>query len=244
MDRPIKIEDGVFLVPIILPESLKHREGEFRETLLNAQRRLKKFAKDYGWEHHTQESFLDRFEIHDDKAEFNRRILEITGQTVEDVLKSASMEGTEIPDCFSAGLENRILIAVSPELFVKNIPEVGEEFDFYEKLAAHEIAHRLHIRILNGNEEAMGPVWFFEGFAIFAVDQFLHKLTDLSSEEIWDIVRTENRGSYFKYNVVFRHFLKKTTLQEMVEKAGHNDFISWLEQLEKKPVPERFNYVF
>ena len=244
MDKPKKIEDGVFLVPIILPESMKHRIGEFEEILLNAQRRIRKFAKDYHWEHHTEESFLDKFEIHDNKEQFNRRILEITGQTKEEALISASVKGTEIPTSFSAGLENRILIAVSPELFVKNIPEVGEEFDYYEKLAAHEIAHRLHIRILNNNEDAMGPVWFFEGFAMFAVDQFLHKLTELSNGEIWDIVRSENRGSYFNYNVVFRHFLKKTTLQEIVEKAGQKDFINWLDQLEKKPAPERFNYVF
>lgn len=244
MDKPIKIEDGVFQVPIILPDSMKHREGEFREILLNAQRRLMRFARHYGWEHHMQESFLDRFEIYDDKEQFNRRVLEISGQTAEQAMKSASMEGAEIPDCFSAGLENRILFAVSPELFAKNIPEAGEEFDFFEKLVAHEIAHRLHIRILNGNEEAMGPIWFFEGFAIFAVDQFLHKLTDLSSDEIWEIVRSDKRGSYFKYNVVFRYFLKRTNLQEMVRKAGENEFINWLEQLEKKPEPERFNYVF
>lgn len=244
MDKPIRIEDGVFLVPIKLPESMKHREEEFREILIKAQRRLLRFARDYHWEHHMQESFLDLFEIYDDKKEFDRRILEITGQTLEDVLKSASVEGTDIPGSFSAGLENRVLIAVSPELFAQNNDRVGEEFDFYEKLVAHEMAHRLHIRILNGNEEAMGPIWFFEGFAMFAVDQFLHTLTDLTNDEIWEIVRADKRGSYFRYNVVFRHFLKKTTLQEMVEKAGQEGFINWLEQLEKKPEPERFNYVF
>ncbi len=238
MDKPIKVEDGVFLVPIILQESLKHREEEFREILLNAQRRIKKFAKYYGWEQYVEESFLDRFEIHDDKQQFNKRILEITSQTPEEAMKSASMEGTEIPNSFCAGLENRILIAVSPELFIRFNKYVGEEPDFYEKLVAHEIAHRLHIRILKGNEEAMGPIWFFEGFAIFAAGNFLHKLTDLNRKEIRDIVRSKTRGSYLKYNTVFRYFLKKVNLQELVERAGEHYFADWLEWVDEHQ--ERF----
>jgi hypothetical protein len=62
-------------------------------------------------------------------------------------------------------------MAVSPELYAENYPE-GIEEDSYEKLLAHKIAHGLHIRILNGDEGRMGPTWFFEGFAIYAVEQF------------------------------------------------------------------------
>ena len=33
----------------------------------------------------------------------------------------------------------------------------------YEKLIAHELAHAYHIQLLDGDEESMGPVWFYEG---------------------------------------------------------------------------------
>ncbi|MEQ8167698.1 MAG: hypothetical protein ABRQ38_02290 [Candidatus Eremiobacterota bacterium] len=95
---------------------------------------------------------------------------------------------------------------------------------------AHEIAHRLHVRILNGNEEAMGPLWFFEGFALYAANQFEDSSLILSEEEIGEIIRSEERGSYEKYAFVFRYFLKKKPLEDMIEQAGKKDFIRWLEK--------------
>ena len=243
MDKPHKIEQGVYMAPIILPDSMQHRKEEFEEILKNAQRKLMEFARNNGWENHMEESYFDRFEIYDVKEEFNKRILEITGQTVEEALKSSSVDDDKIPDTFSAGLENRILFTVSPELFAKNIPSAVED-DYFLKILSHEIAHRLHIRILNGNEDAMGPIWFYEGFAMFAANQFRHNLTDMSKEEIWEIVRGTKRISYYKYNSVFRYFLKKASLHELVKKAGENGFLQWLEEIDNKPEPKKFNYVF
>ena len=55
------------------------------------------------------------------------------------------------------------------------------------------------------------------------------KLT-LSDKEIWEIVNAKQRGSYLKYNVVFKHFLKDKgcSLAEYVKRAGDEDFLSWL----------------
>ena len=39
----------------------------------------------------------------------------------------------------------------------------GDEENAFEKLLAHEMAHRLHIRILNGNENAMGQYGSMKG---------------------------------------------------------------------------------
>jgi hypothetical protein len=43
----------------------------------------------------------------------------------------------------------------------------------FEKLLTHEMAHRLHIRILDGSEEAMGPVWFYGALIDNSAD-FMH----------------------------------------------------------------------
>lgn len=71
----------------------------------------------------------------------------------------------ELPRTYSAALEKGVFIAVSPELYSKNYPE--------------------------GVEDAMGPIWFYEGFAIYAAGQF--ETFSLDSTEIWKIVRSTER---------------------------------------------------
>ena len=46
----------------------------------------------------------------------------------------------------------------------------------------------------------------------------------LSDAEIWSIVQAKDRGSYKKYNVVFRHFLSGMSLSEYVKKAAEPGF--------------------
>jgi len=138
---------------------------------------------------------------------------------------------TKLPKAVSAALEKRVFISVSPGLYSQNYAE-GIEDEFYEKLITHEMAHRLHIRILNDNEDAMGPIWFFEGFAIYAAGQFENYNPKTEPSEIWEIVRNTNRGSYKKHAIVFRYFLERTPIQELVAHAGHEDFLKWLAETE------------
>lgn len=185
-----------------------------------AQKRIRKFAIPYGWAEHTKERFADRAEIYDAKQGFNRALLIISGAD----------PAMELPETYSAALENRVLIAVSPEVYARNYPE-GIEDNSFEKLLAHEMAHRLHIRILGGREEAMGPIWFYEGFAIFAASQFetIPPLSDPAG--IMGILDSTERGSYTKYGALFRYFIGQATLREMIERAGHQDFLKWIHTL-------------
>jgi hypothetical protein len=204
-----------------LPPSLEKRRGEFDETIRAAQSRIREFAEKYEWERHTAERFMDSTVIFDDKADFDRALLHITGSDSELVL----------PETYCAALENRTLLAVSPELYARVYPE-GIEDDSYEKLLTHEIAHRLHIRILSGDENAMGPMWFYEGFALYAADQLKNSDHAPSTEELWRVVGDTERGSYANYAYVFRHFASKAPLESLVEKAGDTDFVQWLRGLE------------
>lgn len=212
---------GADQIPLILPMSLEPQRKELEEAQLAAQMIIRDFAKRHGWEELSKQSFADRTEIYDKKEIFDRRLLELAG----------APQDTRLPKEYSAALEKRVLLAVSPQLYAQNYPDGIEEKSF-AKLLAHEIAHQLHIRILNGNEEAMGPIWFFEGFAIYAAGQFEKTSPDLNSKEIWEIVKSPNRGSYKKYATVFRHFLKKAALQELVRHAGEKDFLLWLEKID------------
>lgn len=218
----IEIEKGVYKVPLILSGSLEPQREDLEEIIISAQRRILEFAKQYGWEELTKESFMQKVEIYAEKEEFDRNLLEVSGEPPT----------TQLPKEYSAALEKRVLIAVSPELYDQNYPEGIEEKSF-EKLLTHEIAHRLHVRILKENEEAMGPIWFFEGFAIYAAGQFEKTSPELSPDEIWEIVRSAKRGSYKKYATIFRYFLQKTSLHELIKHAGEKDFIHWLQQIDR-----------
>ena len=81
----------------------------------------------------------------------------------------------------------------------------------------------------------MGPIWFFEGFAVYVADQYVGSTPNLSESEIWQVVDATKRGSYPKYKAVFIHFLKGTTLSEYMKQAGEPDFTKWLHKLEFKP---------
>lgn len=206
---------------LVVPESLDARTRELSDTVASALERVRAFAKRHGWEDLATESFMDRVMIFDSKESFDRTLLTLVGMDPT----------TPLPETYCAALENRVLLAVAPELYARAYPEGVEEAS-YEKLLAHEVAHRLHVRILDGNEDAMGPIWFYEGFALFAADQLLHSDVGLSEEEIWDVVGDPERGSYARYAFVFRHFAARAPLQVLVTKAGEPGFVEWLHSLE------------
>ena len=129
----------------------------------------------------------------------------------------------ELPETYCGALEKRTLLVVSPEYYSKVYPE-GIETNSYEKLLTHEIAHRLHIKILKGDEEAMGPIWFYEGFAMFVADQFSKSEVKLSKEEMIEIMNNPDRGSYSNYCYIFRYFVNKVPLKEMIFKAKNVNF--------------------
>jgi hypothetical protein len=176
------------------------------------------FANNYPWDSLGKINYFDSVLVFDKKESFDRALLSIT----------ESDPDIELPQTYCAALEKRILIVVSPEIYSTNYPE-GIEEDSYAKLLTHEIAHRLHIRILKGKEDLMGPIWFYEGFAIYVADQFVNSKTILTNEELWAIIKTTERGSYIKYSYIFRHFATNIPLNTLINKAGEEDFETWLQ---------------
>lgn len=209
-------------ITLILPEALENRRKEFEDVTVSAMERVKEFARQHNWGKLMEESFMDSVVIFDSKNDFDKTLLKLSGMDT----------AIQLPKTYSACLENRVLLSVSPELYITNFPE-GKEDKYYEKLLAHEIAHRLHIRILNGIEDDMGSVWFYEGFAIYAADQLNDTGNELTPEEMWKIINSTVRGSYKNYGTIIRHFAQKTSIETLVKKAGEKDFTEWLISLEQ-----------
>ncbi len=200
-------------VKLVLPSSLEARRPELSDKIDLARENLRVFAKNNGWEDLVKEEFMDSVMIFDDKALFNKILLALAG-----------LDSTlALPDTYCAALEKRVLIVMSPEYYARVYPE-GIEEQSYPKLLTHEMAHRLHIRILNGDEEAMGPIWFYEGFAIYAANQFSHSTLELTREEMMMMMQDPERGSYVQYNSIFRYFAKRLPVQELIEKARDETF--------------------
>lgn len=216
----VPIEAGVYQIPLELSPSLEAQRHFLQEAILNAQRRLRAFAHKYHWQHHTDEPFAKSFQVFADKPSFDRTLLAVCG-----------LDPTiELPATYCGALEQGILMTVAPELYRQLYPE-GDEETAFEKLLTHEMAHRLHIRILAGDEEAMGAVWFYEGFALFAAGQFEKNAPHLTVPEIFEIVNNPERGSYKRYAAVFQYFVNKAPLEELVKRASTPDFIQWLQEI-------------
>ena len=159
------------------------------------------------------------------------RFFAVKEQFDHDLLELAGMDTSiELPKTYCAALEQQVLVSVSPELYTQLYPE-GDEPHAFEKLLTHEMAHRLHIRILNGDEERMGPIWFYEGFALYAAGQFEDHMPVLSKGEIWETVQTEQRIDYRLYAAVFRYFSELVPVQQLIEQAGNAGFQNWLQQI-------------
>ena len=220
MSQPQSLELGVFDIPLSLSSSLEPHRAQLQARLAGAQSRLKKFAQAHQWLEHVLTPFALQARIFADKQHFDHDLLEL-----------ACMYTTiELPKTYCAALVQQVLVSVSPELYAELYPE-GDESDAFEKLLTHEMAHRLHIRILNGDEEKMGPIWFYEGFALYAADQFAACLPALNAAEIWETVQTEERIDYRRYAAVFCYFLELAPLGQLIEHAGHPEFAGWLQQI-------------
>ncbi len=155
---------------------------------------------------------MDSVMIFDRKADFDRRLL----------LLASTDTTMELPATDCGALEQRTLMVVTPELYASAYPQ-GIEAQSWVKLLAHEIAHRLHVRMLNGNEEAMGPIWFYEGFAIYAADQLRHAAPTLDSTAMRAVMDDPERGSYAAYGAVFRFFAERHAVRTLVNWAATDE---------------------
>ena len=219
--QPQSIEEGVYDLPLRLAPELEAERAGLRAHVLGAQRRLRAFAARHSWSAAVRTPFAHSVRIFADKSAFDRDLLALCG------LEPA----TRLPATYSAALEQGVLVSVAPELYRRLYPQ-GDEPDAFEKLLTHELAHRLHVRLLDGDEQAMGPVWFYEGFALYAAEQLIGAAPQLDREQVWAVVGDAERGDYRGYVTVLRHFLKRADLPELVAHAGQEGFTAWLEQID------------
>lgn len=193
-------------------------KAEVAASVVTASDIVKRFAAEHAWEDHVAVFFDRGVEIFRSQGAMWNRVQALHG-----------LSGRPLPTSgLAAALEKHILLAVSAAEYRRIHPTWAAAEGAWERVLAHEIAHRLHVAILAGDEDAMGPVWFYEGFAVVASGD-LHS-APVDAATAWANTRVKGAGSYTKYAAALRFFAAKIPLPELVANAGRTDFDAWLRQ--------------
>lgn len=210
---PVAIPLPAGEAPLHLSPALEPRRPEFAAAVVRALGIVAGFAARHGWDAHMGTPFFDAVAIFDDHAAFRDDLFRRLGLPAD----------TPFPSTYVAALDGRVLTAIPPEVFRANVPAFDEP-EAWPKLLAHEIAHRLHARILGGDEDRMGPVWFFEGFALVAAGQLEGMADDATPAALAAAVRSPERGDYRLYAGILRRLLATHPLPALVARAAESDF--------------------
>ena len=91
----------------------------------------------------------------------------------------------------------------------------------------------LHVALVDGDEDKMGPQWFFEGFAVLGAGQKLggDLAFDSSAQALAAAKDTHSPLAYRRFGAAVRYFSTKTPLPTLVRRAHTEDFETWLLQL-------------
>jgi hypothetical protein len=137
------------------------RASQYAQAVALAHSMVADFARKNGWEREASVRTFDAVEVFDDGDLIWRRMLELNRAPLDTPKPTATL---------AAGIEGRVLLAVTPELYEKQQPAYAAKPQSWARLLAHEMVHRMHVAIV-GVEDNMGPQWFFEGFAVVGSGQ-------------------------------------------------------------------------
>jgi len=174
---------------------------------------LKNTAHKHNFDSFVKVEFLDEVIIYDKQVDFISKIVKLYPYYKKEFL----------PSSISAIIENKVLYIISKEEYERVYPIEGETPLGYTRLIIHELAHQLHIRLLNDNEEGMGPRWFYEGFALHIANQFPDAKID--KKLAIDIIEHQLNVSYIDYAAIFRLLLKTFSLNELLYNINNKEMI-------------------
>lgn len=187
-------------------------DPEFERSFVVAKQKLAVFARENGWEDLiTSKSFLEKVEVFPTKEAFDNALKNLSNGQMKSVPKS-----------FVAVMDNRVLRVIAWKAYQQIHPD--ETLQDYEKLLTHEMAHQLHVDILKGDQDRMGPVWFYEGFSVLAAQQYESFSAD--SNSMREAISNIERGNYKVYGSILRKILKTKNLSILVDGASKVNFNS------------------
>ncbi len=192
---------------------------QFQDTYTRASKRLSLFYSNHKLDNNTDSTHLiEKVEIYSNKNTFDKKLIQLSQGKM-----------TSVPKTFVGLSDKKILRVVSWPVYKEIHP--NDSLEDYEKVLTHEIAHQLHVRLLNGKESLMGPIWFFEGFAVLAANQY--EDFEVNDSDKIEVVLNPERGNYKSYGSVMRKLVKLKPLSELIKMTKDPKFNSKVIELLK-----------
>lgn len=211
--NPAEIENN-----LTLPADLTFRKSEFAVSIVSASQIIFDFVSEMKWTKHLKKPLFKKTEIFHSEKDMWKAIKSYTGEPNE-----------ELPIAgLSAAIEQDILFSITPSRFLKIRPEYNSVDNPWVRLLAHEMAHILHLRIA-GDENKMGPKWFFEGFALYVAGQIISNKKINTFEEAISAINDNSRSAYTSYFNAFDFFRRSIPVDELMEMSQRDDFLFQLE---------------
>jgi hypothetical protein len=215
---------------LALTKDLEPQRAALAADVVGAYLTVNLFAAPHGWAAQAEPASFDRVEVFATPADLWQRLLVLADAPADTPLPAGPP---------SAGLEGRALVALSPAANRDLTPEFGTLPDAWRRLLAHEMVHRLHVAVLAAQgkpEDAMGPRWFYEGFAVVGSGQDFDTAAHLaygdSAAALAGVRSTEDpRLAYQRYAAAVRWFARRAPLADLVARAGDPGFEDWLATL-------------
>jgi hypothetical protein len=215
---PVAVDRDWVADRIVLPVAEEPRRGWYAEQVVSAHATVAGFAAGHGWASCVR-PFFERVEVHADQHALWARLRTVFGLPADASMPTAGLAGA---------LEQGVLLVVTPEVYARVEPRYGAAPGAYARLLAHEIAHRLHIAVLEGDEDRMGPAWFYEGFAVVASGDLVG-LEVATADDLWHHVSAAGGGAYAHYAAALRFLAERIPLPLLVARAGDADFEDWVD---------------
>lgn len=194
------------------------RTEDFRPTLERATERLADFARREALGGLAPARFAERVIVYPSKACFDAMVRSSPGWP------SAQRD---VPRNFLGVAQQRELHVVAWPVFHEVHP--ADSLDDYVKLVAHELTHLLHAAMA-GDEDRMGPIWFYEGLAVAAADQYPGAPVP-TGDALHDVLHSSDRGNYADYGAIVRALSRHRSLGVLVQFAPDPDFDDRVERM-------------
>lgn len=141
-----------------------------------------------------------------------------------------SITPDQVPDTLSGTVDAQVMFLVTPPMYRANwtrlYPKHPWTTEQYRRLMTHELAHVAHARLSRqrfGDEDHMGPQWFFEGLACVVAGQFPGE-PPLSRPELETLLGGKGKRTYIDYTRMVQALARKTPLPTLIRHAGDPDF--------------------
>lgn len=133
-----------------------------------------------------------------------------------------------VPENYVGVGQNQVIHVVSWQVYKEIHPNDSPQD--YQKLITHELTHLFHVAYLKGQDDQMGPRWFYEGLACLVAIQYEGSVLP-SKDTIQKILKDDNYGDYKAYAALLREIIKSRSVPALLKEAKKSGFNKEVEKI-------------